>query len=139
MSISGKFWRSESGSPSVLFALSAIPLIILAGGAVDFAKHARYNTAIQSTLDIAALAAARNLANQVSEGGLESADHSVAEEHARTLFDQSIRPLGIRPGLSFAFDGTRVMAAAEWEMPTAFLPLIGMQALPINRVSDDRS
>ena len=38
MAILEKFRGSERGSTSVLFALSALPLIVLAGGAVDFTK-----------------------------------------------------------------------------------------------------
>lgn len=130
------FKRSERGNTSILFALSAVPLVALAGGTVDIAKQRQHTVHVQSALDAAALAAARELADQAAENGFGDFDYESAEDRASAIFIQTIAPHGLSAELTVAHEGTRIMAEAAVEMPTAFLPLIGVQSLPINALSE---
>jgi Flp pilus assembly protein TadG len=49
----------EAGNVFVLFGAAAIPVLLMMGGAVDFARYARYKAALSSAVDAAALALAR--------------------------------------------------------------------------------
>ncbi len=49
----------ERGNIAVLFALVAIPLLLLMGGAIDFANYARYKVELANAVDAAALALAK--------------------------------------------------------------------------------
>ena len=51
--------RDERGNVFVLFGASAIPLLLLMGGAVDIARYERYKTELVTAVDAAALALAR--------------------------------------------------------------------------------
>jgi Flp pilus assembly protein TadG len=51
--------RNERGNVFVLFGASAIPLLLVMGGAVDLARFARYKAELSNAVDSAALALAR--------------------------------------------------------------------------------
>ncbi len=51
--------RDERGNVFVLFGASAIPLLLMMGGAVDFARYTRYKTELSNAVDSAALALAK--------------------------------------------------------------------------------
>lgn len=52
------FWRKQDGGVAVAFAISAIPLIGMAGFAVDYMRAAEVRSALQVEADAAALASA---------------------------------------------------------------------------------
>ena len=51
--------RDERGNMFVLFGASAIPLLLIMGGAVDFARYERYKDDLSNAVDSASLALAR--------------------------------------------------------------------------------
>ncbi len=51
--------RDERGNVFILFGASAIPLLLIMGGAVDIARYTRYKTELSNAVDAAALALAR--------------------------------------------------------------------------------
>ena len=51
--------RDERGNVFILFGATAIPLLLIMGGAVDFARYTRYKTALSNAVDAASLALAR--------------------------------------------------------------------------------
>ena len=126
-----RFWRSERGNTGVLFAFSAIPLIGCLGGAVDFAMQGRESSVLQSSLDAAALAAARSIAEDIGTGA-NRADYKRAEERASQVFAASIGQLGGEPELVFSHEGTRVVASSSWQMPATFLPVLGIDTLTVH-------
>ena len=52
------FWRNERGGVAIAFALSAIPMIGVAGLAVDYMRASEVRSALQVEADAAALASA---------------------------------------------------------------------------------
>jgi len=54
-----RFRRDEGGNIFVLFGASAVPLLLIMGGAVDIARYERYKTALSNAVDAASLALAR--------------------------------------------------------------------------------
>ena len=124
-------WHSERGNTGVLFALSAVPLIAMLGGGVDLARQNRYVAATQSALDAAALAAARSVADDVTSKGLDRIDYGRAEERARASFTAAMGRVADAE-MTFAHDGTEVAVSSIFEMPTSFLPVIGIEALKVN-------
>jgi len=129
-------WRCQSGHTGILFAVSIVPLMALAGGGVDLAQQSRFRVATQSALDTATLAAARDLAVQVLAGDADRLDYRRAEDRARAAFDAVNLPLGVAAELTFRHAGMRVMAASSWKMATSFLPLIGMESLDVSAYSE---
>ena len=53
-----RLWNNERGDTAILFALSAIPVLLAAGAGIDYANYNSAATHMQSSLDAAALAGA---------------------------------------------------------------------------------
>jgi len=123
---------SERGNVGVLFALSAVPLVAGLGGAVDLAMQSRVQSEVQAGLDAAALAAARTVAEQTLANGKDYIDYGRAERRAGQVFNAAIAPLALEAELSFSYNGTRVITSLAASIPTSFLPLVGIGALPVN-------
>lgn len=51
-----RFASDDRGNVFVLFGAAAIPLILIMGGAVDFARYTRYRADLSNAVDAAALA-----------------------------------------------------------------------------------
>jgi len=54
-----RFGNDDRGNVFVLFGATAIPLMLILGGALDFARYTRYRTDLANAVDAAALALAR--------------------------------------------------------------------------------
>ncbi len=62
-----RFARNQSGNVAVIFAVSAVPLIGLLGGAVDLSRQQRYKTELLNAMDSAAVALAKRGAKDDSD------------------------------------------------------------------------
>jgi Flp pilus assembly protein TadG len=54
-----RLWNDRRGNIAIMFAAASIPLLLVMGGAVDFARFARYKAELANAVDAAALALAR--------------------------------------------------------------------------------
>ncbi|MGD9846357.1 MAG: pilus assembly protein TadG-related protein, partial [Variibacter sp.] len=64
MTLLRRFCADRKGKVAILFGLCVIPVMGLVGAAVDYSRAACVRTAMQAAADAAALAAARDVANQ---------------------------------------------------------------------------
>jgi Flp pilus assembly protein TadG len=64
MTLLRRFCADRKGNVAILFGLCVIPVMGLVGAAVDYSRAASVRTAMQAAADAAALAAARDVANQ---------------------------------------------------------------------------
>ncbi|HWP14252.1 MAG TPA: pilus assembly protein TadG-related protein, partial [Xanthobacteraceae bacterium] len=55
-----RFFADQSGGVAPLFALGLVPMIGLAGAAIDYSRANAARTAMQATLDTAALMVAKD-------------------------------------------------------------------------------
>jgi Flp pilus assembly protein TadG len=60
-STSHRFYQEEQGAVAVIFALSLLPLIVLAGAAVDYSRSSSDRQQLQDAIDAAALAAVNRI------------------------------------------------------------------------------
>ncbi|WP_244635070.1 pilus assembly protein TadG-related protein [Methylosinus sp. C49] len=74
----GKFFAHRGGNVAIIFALTAIPLMIAAGGAIDYANAGRIKTQLYAAADAAALAA--------TTPPMMLKSWTVAKAAARTMF-----------------------------------------------------
>ena len=123
------FAQDQRGNVAILFAFSMVPLIGLLGGAVDLMRHSRHEVQIQNAMDAAALALTkRGAANDAD------ADRFV-NDYISAVVPATDRMLEVDP-----FDATKTetgyMVRATGMMQTAFMPVVGIQALPINLESE---
>lgn len=108
--------RDEGGNVFVLFGACAVPLLLIMGGALDFARYTRYKTDLSNAVDSAALALAR-----------QHSDYNVTEAKAFVANYVSAFSVGDSQFTVQNFDvvkldnGFRVTATGS--MKTIFLPL----------------
>lgn len=62
-----RFCNEESGTVAIIFALSLMPLVILAGAAIDYSRLTSDRIQLQDALDAAALAAVNRIAYQTDD------------------------------------------------------------------------
>lgn len=130
MSILRKISRDKSGQVAILFALSIIPIVAVAGFAIDFQQTIKRKAKVQLVMDSAVLAAAR-----VKQTGATNEEIKLTVQQ---FMDAQIGGLG---GLSC--DPTTVVvsdsdeeidASILCEQTTALIKVIGREEMPF-RVS----
>src|SRR5688572_19444826 len=114
--IFSRFLRAESGNVAILFVASAIPLLLLLGGAVDFTRYNRYKLKLTNATDSAALALVRNRQDLTLEAAEAFVTNYVGsygiEDDSFTIDDFVVEETS---------EGYRV--SANGRMDTMFLPL----------------
>ncbi len=119
-----RFDRDQRGNVAVLFAFTAVPLIGLLGGSVDVTRHQRFKTEILDAMDAGAIALAR-------QGTLSDAA-------ADTFVNNYITTMMPRDSVLHMkrFDAIKIQGGyrvvSDGYMSTAFLPVVGMQQMPLN-------
>src|ERR1700731_1080955 len=78
---------NEAGVTGLTFALSFIPMILIVGGAIDYARMIQYHSSLQSAVDEAALAGATVFT--------VSTQSSSAAQVATDYFNHAILPTSI--------------------------------------------
>lgn len=122
------FSAAKGANFAVIAALSAVPLMVALGGAIDYAGVTRAATAAQNSADAAALAAAQRL-----ESGTSSDATKEGEIYGRSSLPSDLSYIK----LSQVIDKTAgtVVVTAKGAHKTSFLKLIKIDSMPFERVS----
>ncbi len=121
-----RFAENQRGNVAIFFAVTAIPLLGLLGGAVDLTRHQRHKVDLMNAMDSAAIALARRGAEDDAD-----ADAFVNEYIAALLPGGGDPMLNVGRFNTVEIDGGfRIVSNAV--MDTAFMPVIGIQQMPIN-------
>lgn len=125
MRIFSRFFSDTRGNVAIIVGFLILPMLVLAGGATDIARYEAHRAQLQDGIDRAVLASAA-LTQRV---GVEP-----------TVRDY-IKSLSFKDQVALAFDyqvglnSRSVKVTADYRMPTGFLPLIGIEQLPIRVVA----
>lgn len=124
-----RFLSDDGGNVAMIFAMLLIVLLALTGGAVDFASHARVSTAYRDAVDAAVLAGAR-----VKQSGGTDED---AIATANAFIDKIKNKSPLQGTLDFTMvdGGVALQGAADLQMPTSFLAVIGLDTMPVKTTS----
>ncbi len=116
-----KFIKNQSGNVALVFALAAVSLAALAGGAVDYTKSVSAHASLQSVADAAALATARELQlSGAKRGGIDE----VARQYIKANADKNLQHLNSRINVSEKKATVDIILTAE--VPTSFMSLVGL-------------
>ncbi len=119
-----RFGTCQKGGIAILYALSAIPLCIAAGSAVDFIRYVANSTELQAALDSAALAAAAT-PELTDEERLAMAEATfVANLENGGLSDATITR-------TFEIEDDTVVAAAQMDMSTSLMSLTNIDSMTL--------
>jgi Flp pilus assembly protein TadG len=122
-----RFARDQRGNVAVMFAVAAVPMIGLLGGAVDLTRHQRHKVELLNAMDSAAIALAKRGAANDAEADAFVNDYIAA-----------IRTSGANDPMMHtqAFDATEIeggwRVTSDAYMDTAFMPVIGISRMPFD-------
>ncbi len=120
-----RFGTCQRGTVAILYALSAVPVCVAAGSAIDYVRYFAGTTELQSSLDSAALAAAstKDATNE----------ERVALAEATFLANLQNGSLsGAEVTRSFEIEDDTVVAAADMDMPTSFMRFGGISSMALS-------
>jgi Flp pilus assembly protein TadG len=116
-----RFLASSEGNVAIISAFAFLPMLVVAGGATDIARHEAYRVQLQDGVDRAVLAAASLTQTRPIE--------ATVREYLKGL------PFIDEVTLDFAHTTTtnqrQVTVSARYEMETAFLPLVGISSIGV--------
>jgi Flp pilus assembly protein TadG len=119
------FGNCQKGSIAVLYAISAIPVCIAAGSAVDYIRYLANVTELQAALDSAALAAA------ATPEATDAQRLALAEAtFTRNLEGGDLAGSAIER--SFDIQNKTVVAAADMDMATSLMQLASIKSMKVS-------
>ncbi len=124
-----RFASNQNGATAILFALSAVPMLLAAGVAIDYVRYSSARIALQSALDAGALTVAAS--TNLSTADRIAAGQSTFEENVMAT---AIGPASVTP--SFNLDGNTVVASASFELPVSLMQLGGFTTMQVNVESE---
>jgi hypothetical protein len=120
------FCLSQEGNVAILFTLALIPIIGLAGGAIDYNRASSVKTSMQAALDATALAIASQAAS-LSDSAL---DEKASEYFVATFNRSDVKNIVI--DASYATTGTPALTVTgKGAVDTKFLGILGIDSIPI--------
>jgi Flp pilus assembly protein TadG len=130
------FWRDQGGNAAIIFGLAVIPLIALAGGAVDLAHRAKVRTDLQAAADAAAIAAARMLQSGRMERDVDMDQLSLdAKQRADILLNTALADLG-EGDIDITLTDNTITISTLFDVKTSFLGVIGINSLRATSLSE---
>ena len=119
-----RWLKNREGNTAIIFALSAVPLILMTGGVVDMAYVYKARTQAQTASDAAVLAAA------AAEDKTDAERQEIARRMFASQFDTSMlkKPLT----LTISQDKGQLDVDATISVPTNFLKIISIRTMDGN-------
>jgi Flp pilus assembly protein TadG len=122
-----RFFADQSGGVAPLFALGLIPMIGLAGAAIDYSRASAARTAMQATLDSTALMVAKDA--QIIP---PTQANSVATNYFNAAFNRpEVQSLQVTASIGNGSTGTTVTATATASVSTTFMNVLGRSSMDV--------
>ena len=129
-SLIGKFAKSKKGNIALLTSFLALPMFVLAGGAVDLMRIAGARTEVLGAIDTGVLAATSLTNTRDPE--------TVIREYLDTNVDPSIiDPANVTLNVSSTktLNSSTINVTADFSIPTTFLSMLGYTTVPVQIAS----
>lgn len=122
-----RFRTDRRDNFATIFALSAIPLVVAAGAAIDISRAYIVENRLNAALDAAALAV----------GGATGKTQAQLEEIAQAYFDANYpaEKLGFPGAVMVVQSGSDVILTASAELPTSLMGIVGIDTLSVGASS----
>lgn len=125
--VGSRFPTDRGGGVAILFAICIVPIMGLVGAAVDYSAASRLHAKLQAALDSAAISAS-------TQAGSKTADQ--IKRDAQAFFAAQFQERGIpTPALDIQVTDSTLQLSARLDMPTTFLPVVGIHQVPIGSMS----
>lgn len=128
-SIFSRFARDERGNVAMLFALSAIPAVLVAGAAMDYSRATTQKERLQHALDATALWVA---------GEPQTTPVVQLQQKAQKIFAASFQPVATAstPTVWVSRTGSRVVLTTTMPVDTMFMRLAGVDHVDLRARSE---
>ncbi len=126
MKMTKSFLANSRGSVATLFAIAAVPLLLAAGSAIDFIRAMQAETALQAALDSTVMAIALSDKKLMAD----------REQAGKDYFLRNFEGTSAIDGLTIKIEAGLVRASAQYDYPTSFLKLGGIDTLKIGGLSE---
>jgi Flp pilus assembly protein TadG len=117
-----KLFQSQTGTMSVMTALAAVPMLLVAGTAIDMVRFNAAQTQVQAALDAATLSGA-------SLKDATDAERITAADKAFLANIEKSGIAGIAAAAEMKVDGETMRGTADLEMPLTFMKLAGIPTM----------
>lgn len=128
-----RFAEDTRGNVAFFTALAILPLMVAAGAAIDTARAARSNNALQVAVDSAALAVASS--DKVNMAGLTTAQKTARkkemEEMARNFVKSNYKDEGTDTEVNVTVTDTLVTVEGTKTLPTTLMGLVGYKTVDL--------
>jgi len=122
-----RFFADERGGVAPLFALGLVPMIGLAGAAIDYSRASAVRTAMQATLDATALMVAKD-AQIIPPAQV----NSVATNYFNASFSRpDVSSLQVTASIGSGSSGTVITASATGSVSTTFMHVLGRSSMDV--------
>lgn len=120
-----RFGTCQKGTVAILYALSAVPVMLAVGSGIDYVRYLANTTQLQAALDSAALAAA---------AATEATDQDrVAIAQATFVSNLNNADLaGADITRNFAISNNTVVASADMDMATSLMRVAGIDSMQLS-------
>lgn len=125
MKLLNLFRKDERGATAVIFGLSLLPVLGLAGAAVDYSRATNVRSALQKGVDGAALQLAQKARN-VTDGELQLRGETLVAAIAGNKSDLKISNVSVQR------DEDQIRVAADANVANAFMGLFGYGITPVS-------
>ena len=123
-----RFFADQRGGVAPIFALGLVPMIGMAGAAIDYSRASAARTAMQATLDSATLMVAKD-AQTIPPAQVSS----VATNYFNAAFDRpDVQSLQVTASIGNGPNGgTTVTASATGSVSTTFMHMLGRSSMAV--------
>lgn len=129
------FRSDQRGSLPIIFAFLLVPLLGLAGGAIDYSRSIQDRSRIDSALDAALIVAANQARADDAKNLTTSTIVSNAIQAANDYFNSASKlPVGTKAAFTVVTQGRTVTVSGSYtsSTPTSFLKIAGINALSLS-------
>lgn len=120
-----RFARAQRGTVALMTGLSMLPMLAVAGAAIDFVHASGVQTRLQASLDAAALAAASSAS--LSESQRIAMAQAVFARNWQDAFTDRFSA-----SATFTFQGGGIVGDASVEVPASFMQLVGIDTMDVD-------
>ena len=126
-----RWTRSRGANVAVIFALSALPILGVAGFAIDMAQRNSKATAVQNSLDMAGLAAAKFIKDNpnATQAELQAEVDAFFAAELTDVNNANMQDVMVQQ------TGTHLSLQVEGHMNTSIMHMLGRSTMPLNTKS----
>lgn len=118
--------RDQNGNTAITYALCVIPMMIVAGFAIDMNRQVIHQRKVQAAIDAAVLSAARHALKT-------DADDAELTDVANAMFQASLNDPGVAAlnPLSLVRDGDEISLSVGGDLQTSMMQIVGTKTMPL--------